>query len=150
MGRRLAGLSINQSVCIQPRAVLTPRTSRKFTVDGRSGRLYQHFCLYCEIFTRVASAIPVQERERSWFLTSKETRMHLIRTYIHHSQFRKCKNLPCNPEGPKLRYYCSLEATSVIEKFAIDDIACVTVMARNCDADQSGKRVSSRLYLYVP
>ncbi|EGI57819.1 hypothetical protein G5I_14005 [Acromyrmex echinatior] len=33
-----------------------------------------------------------------------------------------------------------LEAISIIEKFVIDDIACVTVMALNRDADQSGKR----------
>ncbi|KYN00830.1 hypothetical protein ALC62_08379 [Cyphomyrmex costatus] len=37
-------------------------------------------------------------------------------------------------------YYCSLEAISIMEKFVIDDIACVTVMALDRGTDQSGKR----------
>lgn len=65
-GRWLAGLSINQSVCIQLRAERRQppaRTSLKFTVGGRSGRLYQHFCLHCEIFT---SAVPVSPARKAY------------------------------------------------------------------------------------
>lgn len=138
----MAGLSINQSVCIRPRAdrrQLTPRTSRKFTVDGRSGRLY-YILTFLFVLRNIYAPRLSFLSEKSLFLTGKETQMHLIQHIFIIRNFESTRYLPYSSEGLKLWYYCSLEATSIIEKFVIDDIACVTVMALNRDTDQSGKR----------
>lgn len=49
------------------KATTGTRTSRKFTVGGRPGRLYQHFCLHCEIFTslyRLPERVPPVRRHK--------------------------------------------------------------------------------------
>ncbi|KYN20803.1 hypothetical protein ALC57_06709 [Trachymyrmex cornetzi] len=79
----------------------------------------------------------------------KKTSVPLIHVCVHSLHDNGCSLGDIEIASVKVTYLSiyekerrvdGLEATSIIEKFVIDDIARVTVMALNRDAEQSGKR----------